>query len=53
MGEDLHQESSSMAMNGADLYDSPATGLADLDEPNLDNSEDFDLDFIRSGQSGF
>jgi len=49
MEEDFHQESSSMATDGTELYDPPAD-MADLNEPDLENSNDFELDL--SGADG-
>lgn len=42
--EDFHQESSTMAIDDTELYDSSA----DLDESSLGNSEDFDLDLSEA-----
>lgn len=44
--EDFHQESSTL-VDGNDLYDSSAD-LSDQEEPNLQNTEDFELDLSEA-----
>lgn len=45
--EGLHEESSSMATEGTELYD-PIADMADLNEPTLENSDDFELDLSEA-----
>lgn len=45
--EDFHQESSSMVADDAELY-GPSADMADLNEPNFENSDDFELDLSET-----